>query len=57
LDITLDLRETSNSKGKTFGWMAREDWQKTIDTIRRFVGLEKTLPLDAYYTNDFLPRN
>ncbi|MBI2368946.1 MAG: ABC transporter substrate-binding protein, partial [Deltaproteobacteria bacterium] len=33
LDITLDLRETPNSKGKTFGWMAREDWQKTIETM------------------------
>ena len=57
LDITLDLRETPNSKGKTFGWMAADDWQKTIDTMRKYVGLEKTLPLDAYYTNDFLPKN
>lgn len=57
LDITLDLRETANSKGKTFGWMAPDDWQKTIDTMRKYVGLEKTLPLDAYYTNEFLPRN
>ncbi len=55
LDITLDLRETPNSKGKTFGWMAREDWQQTVENMRRFVGLEKTLPLEAYYTNEFLP--
>ncbi len=55
LDITLDLRETPNSRGKTFGWMAREDWQQTLETIRRFVGLEKNPPAETYYTNEFLP--
>jgi NitT/TauT family transport system substrate-binding protein len=52
---TFTVMQTPNSKGRPIGWMAEADWQKTIDTLTRYGGLTKTLPLEEYYTNDFVP--
>lgn len=46
--------QTAHSRGKPIGWMAAEDWKSTQDLLASVGELEKTLPIERYYTNDFL---
>jgi len=57
LNQSLKMLHTKNTEGKPLGWMAQEDWQQTIDLLHQYGGLETVKPLDAYYTNDFLPQS
>ena len=36
------------------GWMARADWKQTVDILKEFGGLKKPLPIEEYYTNEFV---
>jgi NitT/TauT family transport system substrate-binding protein len=46
---------TEHSKGKPFGWTAREDWVQTVDLLHRYFDLKAEVDIPALYTNDFVP--
>lgn len=46
---------TAQSKGRPFGWMAREDWDKTLDILRNYFDLKGNIDLTKVYTNEFVP--
>jgi NitT/TauT family transport system substrate-binding protein len=48
--------ETANNKGMPMGWMSDKDWKLTLETVAGTITLEKELPVDAYYTNAFIPK-
>lgn len=49
-----DLLRSKRTKDKPLGWMAKEDWEDTIRILMEYGGLKDPLPLDRYYTNDFV---
>lgn len=51
---SLSMLYTPNSKGLPIGGMAKKDWESTQDLLRQYGGLPKALPVEQYYTNDFL---
>lgn len=55
LELSFPDLHTPNSKGKPLGWMAKEDWERTQEILTKYMGLEKPLPVQEYYTNDFIP--
>ncbi|MFQ5914058.1 MAG: ABC transporter substrate-binding protein [Nitrospinota bacterium] len=57
LKSVLSLGHTENSRGKPLGWMARKDWEQTIDILTNYGGVKKALPPERYYTNDFVPKD
>ena len=48
---------TKRSKGKPLGWMARADWKDTLALLSKVGKLKKVMPLDSYYTNDFIAKD
>ena len=56
LESTLPLLHTSHTKGKPLGWMSEQDWEATLDFLASYLGLSPRLPLDRYYSNEFLPK-
>lgn len=57
LENSLPLIETKATKGKPLGWMSEEDWSSTLDFLASYMELAPRLPLDRYFTNEFLPKN
>ncbi len=53
-ELTLPTIDTPNTKGKPLGWMAAEDWKSTLDVLVKYTGFEKPLPVEQYYTNEFV---
>ena len=51
----LTMHHTENTEGKPLGWMAKEDWESSQDIMTEYLGLEKMLPVESYYTNEFVP--
>ncbi len=49
------LMHTARSRGKTPGWVAREDVQETIDLLAEFAELAPKGAVNDYVTNEFLP--
>ena len=45
------------SKGKTAGWLVREDWEELIKLLSDYGGMEKAKPAPDYYTNEFFDCN
>lgn len=54
IDGYFTLVQTKNSQGKPLGWMAKEDWQDTIEILSKYVNLKDPRPAEQYYTNDFI---
>jgi NitT/TauT family transport system substrate-binding protein len=54
--MTLDFMYSPNNKGKPIGWMAEQDWNATIDQLFETKAIEKRLPNDTFYTNEFVPQ-
>jgi len=50
------LLYTKNTEGKPLGWQSREDWIETLDGLEQYGGMKGRLPVDEYFTNDFLAR-
>jgi NitT/TauT family transport system substrate-binding protein len=57
LENSLPLLRTANTKGKPLGWMADKDWEATLDFLATYMELAPNLPLDRYFTNEFVPSN
>ncbi len=51
---SFDLLHTPRTEGKPLGWMAKEDWEETQEMLVQYLGLTNQLPVDNYYTNEFL---
>ena len=54
IEANRSLLHTPNSKGKPLGWMAREDWEQTVQLMYRYGGSNPPLELDRYFTNRFV---
>jgi NitT/TauT family transport system substrate-binding protein len=55
LELTFPLLSTSNTKGKPLGWMAKKDWEDTQEILSKYANLKKTIPVEQYFTNDYIP--
>lgn len=55
LVLSYDAMQTPNNAGKPFGWMAEQDWTSTAEILTKYGNLTRKLPLDRYYTNEYLP--
>ncbi len=55
LTISFNYFDTESTKGKPFGWMAKEDWESTQALQLKFGEIEKTVPVETYFTNKFIP--
>ena len=55
LDQFLELVHTTNTEGKPFGWMSPDDWQQSIELLTTYMGVDASISVDDYYTNDFVP--
>lgn len=53
-NIALALVATKNTEGKPFGHMAPEDWEKTLEALRKSGDVKKELPIETFYTNEFI---
>ena len=53
---TQKLFRTKNTEGKPFGWQSAEDWRETLDVLEKHAGMTGRLPLEEYFTNEFLER-
>jgi NitT/TauT family transport system substrate-binding protein len=51
------LFHTKNTQAKPLGWMDRSDWEKAQEIMVTYGGMEKKLPVERYYTNEFVPTN
>ncbi len=49
------LLHTKNTEGKPVGWQSKEDWEATQNLLVEYFGVEKRLPIETYYTNEFFP--
>lgn len=48
------LRDTPHSKGKVWGWIAREDWDELLAFRKKYGGASAVKAPETYYTNEFL---
>jgi NitT/TauT family transport system substrate-binding protein len=51
---SLEVVTTKYSKGKPFGWMAKEDWEQTLTVLEKYGGMKGRKATEAYYTNEFV---
>lgn len=54
---TLELLKTPSTWGKPLGWMSEKNWKKTEEVLLKTGVLKKPLPVNSYYTNEFVPGN
>ncbi len=54
--MTLDFIHSPATKDNPIGWMAEEDWKSTLTPLYESKAIEQELPLDTYYTNEFVPQ-
>jgi NitT/TauT family transport system substrate-binding protein len=56
LAVDLSLLFSAANTQKRVGYGPPEDWQATLELLRKYRGLETSLPATAFYTNEFLPQ-
>ena len=47
--------QTERSKGRVFGWTAREDWEQTVELLQKYFDLKERVDVAGLYTTDLLP--
>lgn len=57
LKASFDLFSNEASKGKPAGWTAPGDIEKAQKTLIEFKRIKKEHPIDAYFTNAFVPKS
>lgn len=50
------LLRTKNTEWKPLGWQSTEDWKETLDVLEKYAGMTGRLPLEEYFTNEFLAK-
>jgi NitT/TauT family transport system substrate-binding protein len=53
-EVSLDLQLSDEAKKNKLGWLAREKWDWTQNVWFDLGEIKKKLPVDEYFTNDFL---
>jgi NitT/TauT family transport system substrate-binding protein len=53
-ETSLDLQLSDEAKKNKLGWLAREKWEWTQNVWFDLGEIKKKLPVDEYFTNDFL---
>ena len=53
----LPYTSTKRDAGKPLGWMAREDWQDTIELSEKYLNLKPGLKPETVYSNEFTEKN
>jgi NitT/TauT family transport system substrate-binding protein len=53
-EVSLDLQLSDEAKKNKLGWLAREKWEWTQNVWFDLGEIKKKLPIDEYFTNDFL---
>ena len=46
---------TKNTEGRPLGWMSDKDWAVSVDILVKTGQLEKPIPTQSLYTNEFVP--
>lgn len=54
VEIAFALVATENTEGRPFGWMAPEDWESTLDLLRRTGDIDDDVSPEDIYTNEFI---
>ncbi|MEO1018692.1 MAG: ABC transporter substrate-binding protein [Pseudomonadota bacterium] len=57
LMVDLDLLHSPASEGHGLGYGAAEDWERTVELLTEYRGLETNRAASDFYTNDFLPES
>lgn len=55
LKESFPLFHSKHTKDKPMGWMDKRDWETAQDIMFQYGELKKKLPVEQYYTNDFVP--
>lgn len=53
-DIAFALVATEHTEGQPFGWMAPEDWESTLELLRRTGDIDDDVSPEDIYTNEFI---
>jgi NitT/TauT family transport system substrate-binding protein len=48
---------TKNTEGHPYGWMSDKNWAVSVDILLKTGQVEKPIPPERLYTNEFLPTN
>lgn len=52
---TVPRLRTRNTEGHPYGWMSEKDWAVSVDILLKTGQLEKPIPTNVLYTNEFVP--
>jgi NitT/TauT family transport system substrate-binding protein len=55
LAVDLSLLFSKANARKKVGYGPPEDWESTLEILKKYRGVETSLPATAFYTNEFLP--
>jgi NitT/TauT family transport system substrate-binding protein len=54
---TIPRLRTKNTEGHPYGWMSEKDWTVSVDILSKTGQVDKPIPVNSLYTNDFVPTN
>ncbi len=57
LTLSFDLLDPAWAKGKPQAWMSPEVMAKAQDVLFEYGGAKKKIPVEDYFTNEFVPAN
>jgi hypothetical protein len=57
LQLSFNLIEPEWAKGKPLAWMSPEVIARSQDVLFEYGGVKKKLPIEDYFTNQFVPVN
>lgn len=55
LKLSFNLIDTDATRGKPVGWMPPGAISHAQDILHQYGSIKKTLPIEAYFTNEFVP--
>jgi NitT/TauT family transport system substrate-binding protein len=47
---------SKNTRGKSIGYSAPEDWEHTMDLLKKYRDLQTDKPASSFYTNEYIPK-
>jgi NitT/TauT family transport system substrate-binding protein len=56
LEDYLRYVNTPATADKPFGWQSEDDWKQAEGVLAQYMDLKRQPSVDAYFTNEFLPR-
>ncbi|MBV8652064.1 MAG: sulfonate ABC transporter substrate-binding protein, partial [Alphaproteobacteria bacterium] len=56
LVASLELLESPDTHGKPLGYMAPQDWTRTLDLMKQYQDVTTDLQASAFYTNQFVEK-